>query len=98
MILEIHKGERKGETNRELNFDSNPVTEKEFGEYVASLHSCSNGAFTLQYQVQLSRCSFIFLNTLLFSPWYLEKRVEKLILEDQRLIDLSTDSETSQHV
>ena len=53
MILEVQKEEEEGGNNKELDFDSNLVTEKEFGEYVESLHSCNNRLFIVQYQVQL---------------------------------------------
>ena len=51
LTLEVLDGEGEGGNNKELKFDSNPVTQKEFGEYVASLHSCNNSTFILQYQV-----------------------------------------------
>ena len=35
----------------EQNFESNLVSQAEFGEYVASLHSHNNGTFILQYEV-----------------------------------------------
>ena len=40
--------------NFEQIFESNPVTQQEFGEYVACLHSCNNSTFVLQYKVLLS--------------------------------------------
>ena len=56
VVLEVQEGEGKDGNVKELSFDSNPVTQKEFGEYVASLHSCNNSTFILQYQVQLHIC------------------------------------------
>ena len=53
LIVQDGKGEGEGEQHQELKFESNPVTQKEFGEYVASLHSCNNSMFILQYQVLL---------------------------------------------
>ena len=54
MALIVHEGE--GEDDSEVNlsqirFDSNPVTQQEFGEYVASLHSCNGITFILQFEV-----------------------------------------------
>ena len=37
--------------SEKANFESNPVKQKDFGEYVASLHACNNSAFICQYQV-----------------------------------------------
>ena len=51
MALLVHDGEGEAEVNLEQDFESNPVTEEEFGEYVASLHSCNNSTFVLQYEV-----------------------------------------------
>ena len=51
MGLVVHKGEGEDEANLGQNFESNPVTQEEFGEYVANLHSCNNSTFVLQYEV-----------------------------------------------
>ena len=51
MALVVQEGDEEEEMNLEHNFESNPVTQDEFGEYVASLHSCYNGTFILQYEV-----------------------------------------------
>ena len=59
VVLEVQEGEGEGGNNKELKFDSNPVAQKEFGEYVASLHSCNNSTFILQYQVQLAKWLYL---------------------------------------
>ena len=51
MALVVQEGDGEEEVNLEQNFESNPVTQEEFGEYVASLHSCNNSTFILQYEV-----------------------------------------------
>ena len=53
--LVVHEGEREDGPGANLaqNFESNPVTQLEFGEYIASLHSCNNSIFILQYEVLL---------------------------------------------
>ena len=51
MALIVHEGEGEDEMNFEQNFESNPVSQAEFGEYVASLHSLNNSTFILQYEV-----------------------------------------------
>ena len=51
VALVIHDVEGEDGANLEQDFESNPVTEEEFGEYVASLHSCNNSTFVLQYEV-----------------------------------------------
>ena len=51
MALIVHEGEGEDETNPEQKFESNPVSQAEFGEYVASLHSHNNSTFILQYEV-----------------------------------------------
>ena len=53
MTLFVQDGGGEGEQHQELKFESNSVTQKEFGEYVAGLHSCNNSMFILQYQVLL---------------------------------------------
>ena len=55
VALIVHKGEGENGMNLAQNFESNPVTQPEFGEYVASLHSCNNNTFVLQYEVLLSQ-------------------------------------------
>ena len=54
MVLAVHEGEEGDEINFEQNFESNPVSQPEFGEYVASLHSCNNSTFILQYEVSIT--------------------------------------------
>ena len=56
MVLEVQEGDGEGGNNKGLNFDSNLVTRKEFGEYVESLHSCNSSNFILQYQVAMYCC------------------------------------------
>ena len=57
MILVVQEEGGESEKHQELKFESNPVTQKEFGEYVAGLHSRNNSMFILQYQVLLiARC------------------------------------------
>ena len=51
MALVVQEGDGEEEVNLEQNFESNPVTQEEFGEYVASLHSSNNSTFILQYEV-----------------------------------------------
>ena len=51
MALAVHEGEGEDGSILEHDFESNPVTVEEFGEYVASLHSCNNSTFVLQYEV-----------------------------------------------
>ena len=51
MALVVHEGEGEDGSILEQDFESNLVTEEEFGEYVASLHSCNNSTFALQYEV-----------------------------------------------
>ena len=55
MVLVVYEGEGEddSEVSLEQNFESNPVTQEEFGEYVANLHSSNNSAFILQYEVLL---------------------------------------------
>ena len=56
MALAVHEGEGEDGSILEQDFESNPVTVEEFGEYVASLHSCNNSTFVLQYEVTQSLC------------------------------------------
>ena len=58
MALVVQEGDGEDEMNLEHNFESNPVTQEEFGEYVASLHSCNNSTFILQYEV-IQYCAII---------------------------------------
>ena len=51
VALVVHEGKGEAGSILEQDFESNPVTEEEFGEYVASLHSCNNSTFVLQYEV-----------------------------------------------
>ena len=51
VALVVHEGEGEDGANLRQNFESNPVTLLEFGEYVASLHSCNNSTVVLQYEV-----------------------------------------------
>ena len=57
MTLVVHDAGDQGENETNpagQNFESNPVTLQEFGEYVASLHSCNGSTFILQYEVLLT--------------------------------------------
>ena len=57
MTLVVHDAGDQGEIETNLagqNFESNPVTLQEFGEYVANLHSCNGSTFILQYEVLLT--------------------------------------------
>ena len=54
VALVVHEEEGDDEMNLRQNFESNPVTQKEFGEYVASLHSCNGSTFILQFEVLLN--------------------------------------------
>ena len=54
VVLVVHEGEGEEEVNIEQNFETNPVTQEEFGEYVASLHSCNGSTFVLQFEVLLT--------------------------------------------
>ena len=58
MALVVCDGEGEDEANLKQDFESNPVTEEEFGEYVASLHSYNNRTFVLQYEV-IQYCTII---------------------------------------
>ena len=52
VALVVHKGEgEEDDLDLRRDFESNPVTQEEFGEYVASLHSCNNSTFILQFEV-----------------------------------------------
>ena len=51
MNLTVREGDDIDDTNQKMNFESNLVREKDFGEYVASLHSFNNSTFILQYHV-----------------------------------------------
>ena len=52
VALVVHKGEGEEEdVDLRRDFDSNLVTQEEFGEYVASLHSCNGSTFILQFEV-----------------------------------------------
>ena len=51
MTLVVQEGEEERDIDSRMNFDNNEVKQAEFGEYVASLHSCNNSTFILQYQV-----------------------------------------------
>ena len=53
VALVVHEEEEEDEMNLRQNFESNPVTQQEFGEYVASLHSCNGSTFILQFEVLL---------------------------------------------
>ena len=54
VALVVHEEEGEDEMNLRQNFESNPVTQQEFGEYVASLHSCNGSTFILQFEVLLN--------------------------------------------
>ena len=51
MNLTIFEGDDEDGQHQTMDFDSNQVDQNEFGEYVASLHTCNNSSFILQYQV-----------------------------------------------
>ena len=51
MTLVVQEGEGEHDLDPKTNFESNEVKQADFGEYVASLHSCNNNTFILQYQV-----------------------------------------------
>ena len=51
MTLVVQEGEEEHDIDSKMNFESNQVKQADFGEYVASLHSCNNSTFILQYQV-----------------------------------------------
>ena len=51
MTLVVHEGEEGDINSQKMNFESYPVKQNEFGEYVASLHAYNNSTFILQYQV-----------------------------------------------
>ena len=54
MALIVNSVEGKDEINLTgQSLGSNPVTQQDFGEYVASLHSCNSSTFVLQYEVLL---------------------------------------------
>ena len=51
MTLVVHEGEGEEGVNLRQSFESNPVTQQEFGEYVAYLHSYNGSTFVLQFEV-----------------------------------------------
>ena len=53
MTLVVHKGEEEDEADLRRDFESNPVTQEEFGDYDASLHSCNGSTFILQFEVSM---------------------------------------------
>ena len=53
MNLTVQEGDDSNDTNQKMNFESNLIRQKDFGEYVASLHSFNNSTFILQYHVSL---------------------------------------------
>ena len=52
-MLLVEEGEGDHNVSEKTNFESNPVKQKNFGEYVASLHSCNNSEFIQQYEVYM---------------------------------------------
>ena len=54
ITLIIHEGEGEDEVNLRQTFESNLVTQEEFGEYVASLHSYNGSTFILQFEVLIT--------------------------------------------
>ena len=86
MTLVVQEGEGEHDIDSKMNFESNQVKQADFGEYVASLHSCNNSTFILQYQVQVGLMSVncYFYNTVTHVTcnrlWCLEKKVVKLLL------------------
>ena len=82
LVVHDHAGDQ-GEDETNLagqNFESNPVTQQEFGEYVASLHSCNGSTFILQYEVLLTKLNMKLklVQFYICSHWRQEKRVKKL--------------------
>ena len=53
MALVVNSIEGKEANLAGQNLGSNPVIQQDFGEYVASLHSCNSSTFVLQYEVLL---------------------------------------------
>ena len=54
VALVIHKVEgEEDDLDLRRDFESNLVTQEEFGEYVASLHSCNGSTFILQFEVSM---------------------------------------------
>ena len=49
MKLVVYESDDKDDIDQKMNFESNLIREKDFGEYVASLHSFDNSTFILQY-------------------------------------------------
>ena len=49
--LNVIDEDGESENKKKLDFETRPMAIDEFGEYVSSLHSCSNNTFILQYQV-----------------------------------------------
>ena len=91
MALVVHEEEGEDEVNLRQTFESNPVTQEEFGEYVASLHSYNGSTFILQFEVLITTIIIYKLHTneyyLHCSLWCQEKRVKKLLWEDRKQID-----------
>ena len=56
--LTVYEGDDSDDIDQKMNFESNLIREKDFGEYVASLHSFNNSTFIVQYHVSLI-CSVI---------------------------------------
>ena len=54
ITLIVHEGEGEDEVNLRQTFESNLVTQEEFGEYVASLHSYNGSTFILQFEVLIT--------------------------------------------
>ena len=53
MTLVVHEGEGEDGVDLKRNFESNPVTQEELGDYVASLHSYNGSTFVLQFEVHI---------------------------------------------
>ena len=51
VTLSVLDEDGESENKKKLDFETRPMVVDEFGEYVASLHSCNNNTFLLQYQV-----------------------------------------------
>ena len=54
ITLIVYEGEGEDEVNLRQTFESNLVTQEEFGEYVASLHSYNGSTFILQFEVLIT--------------------------------------------
>ena len=56
MTLIVQEHEREEENMKTMEFESYPVEQNKFGEYIASLHAYNSSTFVLQYQVKSCSC------------------------------------------